>query len=52
MKQDAKKQKIVAVRLRMDMYEALSVVAEEDTRSIPNQIRQILREYLRNRAAE
>ena len=40
MKQDAKKQKIVAVRLPLEMYEALSVIAEEDTRSMPNQIRQ------------
>ena len=52
MKQDAKKQKIVAVRLPLEMYEALSRIAEEDTRSIPNQIRQILREYLRNRARQ
>lgn len=50
MKQDTKKQKIVALRMPLEMYEALSVIAEEDTRSIPNQIRQILREYLRNRA--
>ena len=48
MKQDNKPKKIVALRLPMELYEEISALAQENTRSVPNQIRQIVREYLRS----
>lgn len=52
MKQDNKPKKIVAVRLPIELYEEIAALAEEDNRSVPNQIRWILREYLRNLGKE
>ena len=47
MKQDNNHKKIVAVRMSMELYEEIASLAEEDARSVPNQIRQIVREYFR-----
>ena len=52
MKQDNNQKKIVAVRLPMEVYEEISALAQENTRSVPNQIRQIVREYLRDLGKE
>lgn len=41
--------KIVAVALPLDLYEQLKIYAEEDYRSIPGYIRQILILHLQNR---
>ena len=41
--------KIVAVALPLEMYEQLKIFAEEDYRSIPGYIRQILKLHLQNR---
>ena len=52
MKKDNKPKKIVALRLPVEMYEEISATAKEDCRSVPNQIRQIVREYLRSLGKE
>lgn len=40
--------KIVAVALPLDLYEQLKSYAEEDYRTIPSYIRQILKLHLQN----
>ena len=47
MKRNESPKKIVAVRLPVELYEEIAALARENTRSVPNQIRQILREYFR-----
>ena len=44
-----KEKKTVSILLPLEMYEQLKIYAEEDYRTIPGYIRQILKLHLQNR---
>ena len=40
--------KVVSVTLPMEIYEMVQLMAEDENRSVPVQIRQIIRRYLKS----